>query len=75
MHAQKRIIHEHLINGVLRLHVTRNSLSISPAQPSSWYTNIAHYMRVYVLDIAIDPQPASGSCLSLPLPHLLPVDG
>lgn len=57
------------------LHVTCNSLSISPRRPSSWYTNIAHYMGVYVLDIAIDPQPASDSCLSLSPAHLLPVDG
>lgn len=51
--------------------MTRDSLCISPCRPSSWYTNIAHYMGVYVLDIAIDPQPASGSCLS-PLPSSSP---
>lgn len=60
-----------MTNRALCLHVTRDSLCISPCRPSSWYTNIAHYMGVYVLDIAIDPQPASGSCLS-PLPSSSP---
>lgn len=49
-----------------------NSLSISPWRPSYWYANTAHYMGVYVLDIAIDPQPASGSCLPSSLPHPFP---
>lgn len=36
---------------------------MSPRWPSSWYTNIAHYIGVYGPDIAIDPQPVSSSCL------------
>lgn len=50
-------------------------LSVSPARPSSRYTNIAHYTRFYVLHIAAEPPPAPGSRHLPAVPYLLLVDG
>lgn len=52
-----------------------DSLSMSPTRPSSRYTNIAHYTRFYVLHIAADPPPVSGSRHWPAFPYLLSVDG